>query len=253
MAGGRRPVRDVPENSPALQRPAGGGTAPYTFAVCTGALPDGLTLDPNTGDISGTPAIQGAFNFVICATDTHECAGSQAYTVAIGPACLYCNEFDSVPNYDFLKPAWSVSNSLLQGTPAAKKTIAAATPEFAGCLVCTATTSMATSGGPSNKVSFYNHFVDKKNLVELLMKQESGKWILKQRVNNKVVAKAKFAAPINANQFYTIDVVFDRTQFVVTIDGAPSMTLVPAGVLPSGTVGFAVKNTTGSWEYVHVN
>ena len=34
---------------------ATGGTGPYTFTISTGALPPGLTLDPATGVISGTP------------------------------------------------------------------------------------------------------------------------------------------------------------------------------------------------------
>ena len=46
---------DATEGQPysqALQ--ATGGTAPYTWAVVSGSLPAGLTLDPATGVISGT-------------------------------------------------------------------------------------------------------------------------------------------------------------------------------------------------------
>lgn len=34
---------------------ASGGTPPYTFAIVAGSLPPGLTLDPATGGITGTP------------------------------------------------------------------------------------------------------------------------------------------------------------------------------------------------------
>lgn len=60
-----------------------GGTAPYTFAVSSGALPNGLTLNSTTGVISGTPTAAGSFNFIITATDANGCPGSRPYTIGI--------------------------------------------------------------------------------------------------------------------------------------------------------------------------
>ncbi len=62
---------------------ASGGTAPYTFAIAGGALPPGLTLNPATGLISGTPLVTGIFNVTIRATDSVGCQGSRAYALAI--------------------------------------------------------------------------------------------------------------------------------------------------------------------------
>lgn len=49
---------------------ATGGVAPYTFAVTTGALPAGLTLNSSTGAITGTPTAAGSFTFTITVTDS---------------------------------------------------------------------------------------------------------------------------------------------------------------------------------------
>ncbi|MGE0101487.1 MAG: putative Ig domain-containing protein [Blastocatellales bacterium] len=61
---------------------AGGGTAPYTYSIGSGTLPNGLSLSSN-GTLSGTPARSGNFNFTVSATDANGCTGSLAYTLAI--------------------------------------------------------------------------------------------------------------------------------------------------------------------------
>ncbi len=48
---------------------ASGGQPPYKFTLTQGALPDGLSLNPDTGDISGTPTTEGAFDATIVASD----------------------------------------------------------------------------------------------------------------------------------------------------------------------------------------
>ena len=68
-----------------------GGTAPYTFAVTNGSLPNGLTLDSNTGQITGTPTALGTFNFDITATDTYGCSGTQSYSVTINCPVITVN------------------------------------------------------------------------------------------------------------------------------------------------------------------
>lgn len=65
---------------------AGGGTAPYTYAVTSGALPTGLTLDTSTGVISGAPATDATYAFTVTATDSVSNTGSQGYSQVIsGP------------------------------------------------------------------------------------------------------------------------------------------------------------------------
>jgi large repetitive protein len=62
---------------------ASGGSAPYTLALTSGALPPGLVLHP-TGVLSGSPTMSGSFNIVVSATDALNFKGSQAYTITVG-------------------------------------------------------------------------------------------------------------------------------------------------------------------------
>jgi uncharacterized protein (TIGR03437 family) len=61
---------------------ATGGGAP-SFALSTGALPPGLTLNTATGALSGTPTQAGTFTFTIRATDSSGCSGTREYTLTI--------------------------------------------------------------------------------------------------------------------------------------------------------------------------
>jgi hypothetical protein len=67
---------------------ASGGAEPYTFAMGLGALPAGLTLDPATGELSGTATESGTFSFQVVATDASGCSGAQEYVLTIGCAAI---------------------------------------------------------------------------------------------------------------------------------------------------------------------
>src|SRR5207249_2908547 len=59
------------------------GTPPLTFSVSIGALPNGLSLDANTGAITGTPGTVGGTTFTIKVTDTPGSSDAHPYTVTI--------------------------------------------------------------------------------------------------------------------------------------------------------------------------
>ena len=61
---------------------ASAGTAPYSYAITSGNLPNGLTLS-SSGLLSGTPTAGCNFSFTITATDANSCTGSQIYTLSI--------------------------------------------------------------------------------------------------------------------------------------------------------------------------
>ena len=94
---------------------------------------------------------------------------------------------------------------------------------------------------------------DKANTIELMMKQETGRWILKQRAGKRIVAKQKAVSSISVGVLYDVVISFNGTQFDVSVDGTSLMSLTPVGTVPTGTVGFEVKSTTGQFGEISVN
>ncbi len=58
------------------------GTAPYHFALAAGTLPPGITLS-TAGVLDGSPTLNGNYAFTVAVTDTLDCAGSRAFTLAV--------------------------------------------------------------------------------------------------------------------------------------------------------------------------
>lgn len=62
------------------------GTAPYAWAITTGGLPAGLTLNALTGVISGTPTATGVSSFTAQVTDAVPATGTKALSITIAAA-----------------------------------------------------------------------------------------------------------------------------------------------------------------------
>jgi hypothetical protein len=68
---------------------AAGGTGTITWTVTAGSTPTGLSLDPHSGLLSGTPTAAGTYRFTVTARDSTNATTSQAYTVVILPSAFF--------------------------------------------------------------------------------------------------------------------------------------------------------------------
>lgn len=328
---------------------ASGGTAPYTYAL-SGALPPGLTFA--AGTLSGTPSASGVYSVTVSATDANGCNaertyllliyttisgiadsyttaldtplavpaangvlandddpenhspltailisnptsgsvvlntdGSFTYTPGTGfagtdsfvyratdgvnesndtpvtidvqaaAACLFSDDFSSgtldLSKWSVVKPAWSEPGGELTGAPTGKKAVLIGAG-FSGCVDCAIETTMETDGGTGNRLWLLGWYLDKKNDVELIMKQESNKWILKYRSNGKILLKTKAFSTINPGTAYSVALSYDGAVLHLAVDGTELTTLAVPG-MPAGTAGYQVKATTGHFDSLCVH
>jgi Putative Ig domain len=58
-------------------------TAPYSWSVSAGTLPTGVSLGAATGQLTGTPAASGTFNFTVKVTDANNLNATTALAMAV--------------------------------------------------------------------------------------------------------------------------------------------------------------------------
>jgi hypothetical protein len=96
-----------------VQLSASGGAAPYTFALLSGTLPQGLTLDA-MGLLSGTPREEGVFTFHVLATDSGETphTGGAAFTLTVDYAPVFVSGPSATPSPAVVNLACAFSATL---------------------------------------------------------------------------------------------------------------------------------------------
>jgi len=67
-----------------------GGLAPFTWSVSSGTLPTGVTLNAETGLLSGTPSTAGANSFTVLVTDALNGTDPQALSLTVVGGTLPC-------------------------------------------------------------------------------------------------------------------------------------------------------------------
>ncbi|MFM4808404.1 putative Ig domain-containing protein [Aeromonas hydrophila] len=109
---------------------ASGGSAPYSYAITAGALPEGLSLNAASGLISGTPSTAGTTELSITVTDAHGATSLQNFSITISAMEI------SVPaSSQTLAAGQSATVDLTQGAtggPFTQATLGSVTPASAG-------------------------------------------------------------------------------------------------------------------------
>ncbi|MFM5672314.1 putative Ig domain-containing protein [Aeromonas hydrophila] len=109
---------------------ASGGSAPYTYAITAGALPEGLSLNAASGLISGTPSTAGTTELSITVTDANGATSLQNFSITISAMEI------SIPaSSQTLAAGQSATIDLTQGAtggPFTQATLGSVTPASAG-------------------------------------------------------------------------------------------------------------------------
>ena len=165
-----------------------------------------------------------------------------------GASCAYGDNFnDGVLTWTEIKPIVTEAGGVLSLAPAPgkKKAAGSSDPVFTGCQNCTNTfTGVSLSGGVGGKTFLNSQWTDKRNTVQLILKQDIGKAVLKVKIGGVIIAKNKAFVTLAPNTPYEFAISYDGTTLTATMDGTPIITLTPSQPIPSGLVEIESKNQT---------
>ncbi len=98
------PTWTVGEPYPSQQVTLANGTPGYSnYVVAVGSLPAGLSLDPNTGQLTGTPTTTGTFNITVAAQDSTGVVASKPYSFTVNVRPSFAGP-GSLPNWTVGEP-----------------------------------------------------------------------------------------------------------------------------------------------------
>lgn len=187
-------------------------------------------------------------------TKAYDAAGnittsSGIQVIVNNPPVLFFDDFEdgSASDWTFTGGTWSVSSGNLTGNGVSKKALS----PFAGCVACSVEGDLQTTGGATSNVSLVGWYQDSQNFVELILKVNAGQWQLIQKSGGSNVVNQSFSQSVSPNVSYRTKISFDGTNFKAYVNGNLIITAV-SGASPSGTFGFGVDNTNGTFKEIVV-
>jgi hypothetical protein len=162
--------------------------------------------------------------------------------------CVYQDDFnDGVLTWIALAPIVTENGGNLNISPAPNKRKAAAASDiaFAGCQICANNfEGVQFSGGVLGKLLLHTNFIDKRNSLQLIIKEAQDKAVLKFKSGGFTINKAKASFTFDPNTTYYFTITYDGTMVTVSVNGSPLITMTPASSLPSGIVAVESKFQT---------
>jgi len=139
---------------------ASGGVPPYTWSVQSGSLPGGISLNSQSGDISGSPTATGTSDFTIAVTDSENPAvtATASLSIAVGDCG---NNANLNGHYAFSLEGWDGSST--NGTSALGSFVANGSGVISGGSLDYSN----QTGGPQNGTFTGTYCVDSTNLALL--------------------------------------------------------------------------------------
>lgn len=154
--------------------------------------------------------------------------------------CTYSDDFnDGVLTWIELNPIVTETGGNLNLTPAPNKKKAAAASDlaFAGCQICTNEfEGVQFSGGVFAKTFLNSNFIDRRNTLQLIIKEDQNKAVLKLKSGGVTINKAKALFTLDPNTAYDFSIAYDGTMVTVSINGNTVITMIPSSSIPSGIV-----------------
>jgi len=178
-------------------------------------------------------------------------AGWLALPVGAGTP-LYKDDFNSGalnPDWTYESGTWKEKGGKLLAAGKEREARAVSSPDFSGCDLCAVEALLKTGGGKGNRVSLIGWHEKKGTEIELQMRDDADRWLLRQRVDGKTVAIKAANGSIKPGRSYRAKMTFDGNVFQAFVDGRLMITMPKAkGTLPYGTAGFMAKHTDGSYD-----
>eukprot|EP00301_Raphidiophrys_heterophryoidea_P000077 c10042_g1_i2.p1 GENE.c10042_g1_i2~~c10042_g1_i2.p1 ORF type:complete len:829 (-),score=224.77 c10042_g1_i2:269-2755(-) len=134
-----------------------GGLAPFQFLIADGALPDGLSLDVYSGEVTGTPTTEGDYTFTVAVIDTAaQTMASDWLTISVGPVNLDSptpSPTTSTSRSSSRTPSASVSPSLSRSPSQSRSISRSSTISRSASASRTISPSASGSRGPLTSIS----------------------------------------------------------------------------------------------------
>lgn len=139
--------------SSSLATPTGGAT-PYVWSLASGSLPAGLSVDPGSGTVSGTPTTSGTSSFTVKVTDANGISSpaSTIQTIVVNAATA---------NVSLTSPTSTRSGAAIAGTlssslPSPSWSFASTPPDLATALHGSGSSLSGTAPNVSSVTAFSN-------------------------------------------------------------------------------------------------